>query len=114
VHDVVPLLVKTVDGGIFVVAFALLGEALEPKRFAGLFAAAPSVALASLTVVLATKTHHAGVDNAKGMLIGAVGFVGYALLARRLMDWIGTVKGVALAIVIWLAVAAAGWAVFLR
>ena len=113
-HEVVPLLIKTVDGGLFVVAFALLGEVLEPKRFAGLFAAAPSVALASLTVVLVTKTHHDGVDNAMGMLIGAVGFVAYALLARRLMDAIGTLKGVALAIVIWLAVALVGWAVLLR
>ncbi|MEA2502248.1 MAG: hypothetical protein QOD01_2359, partial [Actinomycetota bacterium] len=39
---------KAVNGGLFVVAFALVSEALKPKRFAGLFSAAPSVALANL------------------------------------------------------------------
>jgi uncharacterized membrane protein (GlpM family) len=108
------LVIKGLNGGLFVVAFALLGEALEPKRFAGLFAAAPSVALANLTVVLVTKTHRDGVDNVMGMTVGAIGFVGYALLARRLMDSLGTARGVTLAIAIWLAVAAAGFGLFLR
>jgi hypothetical protein len=34
-------------GGALVVAFALLSETLKPKRFAGLFSAAPAVALAA-------------------------------------------------------------------
>ena len=38
---------KVVIGGLAVVAFSLLGQAGHPKRFSGLFAAAPSVALAS-------------------------------------------------------------------
>jgi hypothetical protein len=33
-------------GGIAVSAFAALGDALRPKSFAGLFGAAPSIALA--------------------------------------------------------------------
>lgn len=33
--------VKTVDGGLFVVLFAVLGEMLPPKRFAGLLGASP-------------------------------------------------------------------------
>jgi uncharacterized membrane protein (GlpM family) len=112
--DVAILAVKGLNGGLFVVVFALLGEALEPKRFAGLFAAAPSVALANLTVVLVTKTHRDGIDNVMGMLVGAIGFVAYALLARRLMGSMGTAVGVTLAITIWLAVAAAGYGLFLR
>lgn len=32
-------------GGLFVSVFALVGDVLKPKSFAGLFGAAPSVAL---------------------------------------------------------------------
>jgi hypothetical protein len=35
-------------GGLVVSAFAILGDVLRPKSFAGLFGAAPSVALATL------------------------------------------------------------------
>ena len=41
-------LLRAVIGGVVVSAFALLGDVFQPKRFAGLFGAAPSVALASL------------------------------------------------------------------
>jgi hypothetical protein len=35
--------------------FAVVGEVASPKAFAGLFSAAPSVALASLAITTATK-----------------------------------------------------------
>jgi hypothetical protein len=39
-------------GGIAVSAFAALGDSLRPKSFAGLFGAAPSIALATLLITL--------------------------------------------------------------
>ena len=39
-------------GGLMVTAFAILGDVLRPKSFAGLFGAAPSVALATLSLAL--------------------------------------------------------------
>jgi hypothetical protein len=42
------LLVRFFLGGIVVSMFAALGDALRPRTFAGIFGAAPSVALASL------------------------------------------------------------------
>jgi hypothetical protein len=39
-------------GGVVVSAFAMLGHVLRPKSFAGLFAAAPSVALATLGIAV--------------------------------------------------------------
>jgi hypothetical protein len=39
--------VRFLVGGIVVSAFATLGDILSPKSFAGLFGAAPSVALAT-------------------------------------------------------------------
>ena len=40
-------------GGIIVSAFAAIGEICQPKTFAGIFSAAPSVALASLALAFA-------------------------------------------------------------
>ena len=39
-------------GGAVVSAFAMLGDLLRPKSFAGLFGAAPSVALATLGIAV--------------------------------------------------------------
>jgi hypothetical protein len=39
--------VRFLVGGILVSAFAMLGDILRPKSFAGLFGAAPSVALST-------------------------------------------------------------------
>ena len=42
------LFIRFLIGGAVVSSFALLGEVFRPKTFAGLFGAAPSIALASL------------------------------------------------------------------
>src|ERR1700716_2852851 len=65
---------KAANGGLFVVVFALVSEVLTPKRFAGLFSAAPSVALANLAVIVATKGYAEAIANTRGMVIGAVAF----------------------------------------
>ena len=75
---------KAANGGLFVVAFALVSEALKPKRFAGLFSAAPSVALANLAVVVATKGHAEAIANTRGMVIGAVAFTASAALGAAI------------------------------
>lgn len=43
-------LIRFVVGGAVVSAFALIADILRPKSFAGLFGAAPSVALVSLAL----------------------------------------------------------------
>jgi len=42
-------------GGAVVSAFALLGDLFKPKSFAGLFGAAPSVALATVALTLSLE-----------------------------------------------------------
>ncbi|HWD71986.1 MAG TPA: DUF3147 family protein [Actinomycetota bacterium] len=78
---------KAANGGLFVVVFALVSEVLKPKRFAGLFSAAPSVALANLAVIVAAKGHAEAIASARGMLLGAAAFTASAALgavvARR-------------------------------
>jgi hypothetical protein len=46
------MLVRAVLGGIVVSSFAVLGDVLKPKSFAGLFGAARSVALATLALTI--------------------------------------------------------------
>jgi hypothetical protein len=69
---VVPVLVKALCGGVLVLAFAALSEALTPKRFAGILAAAPSVAIAGLAVGSVAKGPHEQVAAAWSMVAGAV------------------------------------------
>jgi hypothetical protein len=45
--------IRFVVGGIAVSVFAVLGDVLRPKSFAGLFGAAPSIALATLGMAIA-------------------------------------------------------------
>jgi Protein of unknown function (DUF3147) len=47
-------LVRFIAGGAIVSAFAIIGDVLKPKSFAGLFGAAPSVALAALVMTTAS------------------------------------------------------------
>jgi len=84
-HDVLILVIKAMAAGLLVTAFSLLAEGLSPKRFAGLFGAAPAVALAGLIVVLLDKGSAYAHKNALGMLAGSAGMVLYAATAVRLL-----------------------------
>ena len=55
-------------GGVVVSLFALLEGVLKPKSFAGLLSAAPSVALAKITLTVAKKGR-AGVQQGRSFLI---------------------------------------------
>ena len=75
-------------GGVVVSGFSFLGGLLRPRTFAGLFAAAPSVALATLVLTVAKDGKEYASIEARSMLIGAIGFFLYAgfvswLLIRR-------------------------------
>ena len=72
------LIIRFVVGGAIVSAFALLGDLLHPKGFAGLFGAAPSVALATLTLTVASEGPVYAALEARSMIIGEVALVAYA------------------------------------
>jgi hypothetical protein len=72
------LALRFVVGGALVASFALLGDLFSPKSFAGLFAGAPSVALATLALTIGKQgSLYAGIE-ARSMVWGAVAFFGYA------------------------------------
>jgi uncharacterized membrane protein (GlpM family) len=104
-HDIVILLVKGLAGGSLVVVFALVCQGLSPKRFAGLFGAAPAIALAGLTIALLDKGGHAAHESAVGMLAGTAGMIAYAAAAIPLLRRLRAVGAAAAALGAWVLVA---------
>ena len=75
-------------GGVVVSFFSVLAEMVRPKSFAGLFSAAPSVALATIGITIARHGVNYAAIESRSMLLGAIGFFCYAsacswLLMRR-------------------------------
>ena len=66
------LIVRFLTGGTLVSAFALVGDILRPKRFAGLFGAAPSIALATLGLTIAAQGREYAAIEARSMIAGSV------------------------------------------
>src|SRR2546430_17580520 len=88
---VAEVLLKAAAGGLFVVAFAVLAQMLSPKRFAGVFSAAPSVALGSLLVTTAFTGARDVALSGRGMAVGAVAFTPYSpTAAPALRRWGGS------------------------
>lgn len=112
-HQIALLALRAVAGGTLVVVFSLIGEVVKPKAFAGLFAAAPSVAVASLGITAAAQGVQRAAVDSTGMVVGAVGMTTCCLVASMVIPRIGTLKGSAVAWAAWL-VAGLGlyWAVF--
>lgn len=79
------LLVRFVVGGMLVSLFAVLGDVLKPKGFAGLFAAAPAVALATLSLAILSDGSAYAALEARSMIAGALAFCIYAAFCVYLM-----------------------------
>ncbi len=83
------------------VVFALLSQSLRPKRFAGLFSAAPAVAIASLSVTLLDKSAHDAHQSAVGMIAGAAGMIAYATVCIPLLRRMSALPAGAMALGAW-------------
>ena len=99
--DVVLLVIRVLAGGALVVGFAMLGDALKPKMFAGLFSGAPSVATASLLVSGLAMGATKDVKYGTGMIAGAIGLVAYGFAAAIAVKHLGSVAGSIVAWVAW-------------
>src|SRR4051794_11685958 len=75
-------------GGIVVSMFAVIGDLLRPKTFAGLFGAAPSVALATLGLTFWSKGGATVVTEGRSMIVGAVALGIGALLTAPMLRWL--------------------------
>ncbi len=73
------LIYRFVLGGLIISVFAAIADVVRPKGFAGLFGAAPSVALATLALTLVSEGKLYASVEAKSMIVGAAAFLLYAL-----------------------------------
>ena len=72
-------IVRFLIGGIVVSLFATLGDVLRPKSFAGLFGAAPSIALATIGLTIAKNGPQYAATEARSMIFGAASFFLYTV-----------------------------------
>src|SRR5207249_5745118 len=77
--------IRFIVGGLFVSAFAAIGDVLKPKSFAGLFGAAPSVALATLSLTIASDGASYAATESRSMIAGALAFFVYASFVSWIM-----------------------------
>jgi hypothetical protein len=100
-------IVRFFVGGIIVSAFAISGDILRPKSFAGLFGAAPSVALATLAIAVYTHGAAYAVIQSRSMMIGAIALAIYSVVVCQLLirARMRAVPATLLSLLSWLAVA---------
>ena len=110
------LLLRFLIGGTLVSVFALIGDLLRPKSFAGLFGAAPSIALATLALTIATQGKEYAALEGRSMIAGAIAFFLYAsLVSNVLMRYKPPALAATLALIpVWFATAYGLWLVWLR
>ncbi|HEX6489006.1 MAG TPA: DUF3147 family protein [Candidatus Dormibacteraeota bacterium] len=106
------VVLKPLVAGCLVAVMSQLSTALRPKMFAGLFAAAPSVATASLLVTALSKPSSVQ-PSAAGMIAGAVGMIACCLVAMLLVPRVRSLLASGAGWVAWTLVAAgAYWSLY--
>jgi hypothetical protein len=99
--------VRFLIGGVVVSAFAMLADVLRPRSFAGLFGAAPSVALATLGLAV----YHHGANYAAlqslSMVAGAIALAVYSVIVCHLLvrARLRAASATILSLAVWLVVA---------
>lgn len=105
------MLLRFAIGGAVVSLFAMLGDVFRPKSFAGLFGAAPSIALATLGLTIARDGKAYAAIESRSMMLGAAAFCVYAaLVSWVMMRWRPSALKTTLALMpVWLAVSVGAW-----
>jgi hypothetical protein len=100
-------LVRFLVGGVMVSAFSMLGDILRPKSFAGLFGAAPSVALATLGIAVYEHGANYAAQQSWAMTAGAIALAVYSVVVCQLLirARLRAAPATLLSLVVWLIVA---------
>jgi len=77
--------IRFLAGGLMVSLFAMIGDVLRPKSFAGLFGAAPSVALVTLSLAFWKRGGGYVSTEGRSMILGAVAFAVFSFLVCQLL-----------------------------
>jgi len=105
------LLARFVIGGLVVSLFAMLGDVFRPKSFAGLFGAAPSIALSTIGMTIARNGKDYAAIEARSMMLGALAFFLYAaIVSWALMRYKGSTLKTTLAVMpLWFVMSVGVW-----
>ncbi|MGL9622369.1 DUF3147 family protein [Bradyrhizobium sp. U531] len=106
-------IVRFLVGGAVVSVFSMLGDLLRPKSFAGLFGAAPSVALATLGIAIYGHGASYAAVQTRSMMAGAVALAVYSVVVCQLLvrARMRALPATLLSIVVWLAMSFVLWSV---
>ena len=110
------ILVRFLIGGVAVSFFSVLGDIFKPKSFAGLFGAAPSVALATLGLAIVKEGSQYAATEANSMIAGSIAFFAYS----SVVSWIlmhhasSALRASVTWLLLWGAVAFGLWYVWIR
>ena len=105
-------LFRFLTGGIVVSIFAVLGDIFRPRNFAGLFGAAPTIAMGTLGLVFWKEGPEVISIEGRSMVIGAAALIAYSLLTSYLLlkrNW-SSLPAVLAASTVWFAVSFGLWA----
>jgi hypothetical protein len=109
----VDYLVRFCIGGVAVSAFAVLSDIFRPKSFAGLFGAAPSIALSTLAISLWQQGPDYMSVEGRSMILGAAALWFFCVVACRLMERnnVRALLATGAGLIVWAAIAFGGeWA----
>jgi Protein of unknown function (DUF3147) len=79
------ILIRFLIGGVSVSTFALLGDLFKPKSFAGLFGAAPSVALATLALAVGLDGRENAAEQSTSMMASSIALFCYTSCVSWIM-----------------------------
>lgn len=110
------ILIRFIIGGISVSTFAVLGDLFKPKSFAGLFGAAPSVALATLALSVVVEGRATAATQSTSMMLAAIALFCYASCVSWKMMGQGmrTIWATILFLPVWAVVSFGLWAILLK
>lgn len=100
---------RFIIGGLVVSLFAVVGDVLRPQSFAGLFGAAPSVALATLGLAFWKHGGDYVAIEGRSMILGSIALAAYSMIVCQLLmraDW-SALRATLTALAVWLVVAQA-------
>ncbi|OAF15935.1 DUF3147 family protein [Bradyrhizobium neotropicale] len=100
-------LLRFIAGGMIASAFAILGDMLRPKSFAGLLGAAPSVALVTLGIAVVQHGPSYAAAESWTMIYGAVALGCYSVVVCHLLmrSRLPALPATIAALAAWLAIA---------
>ena len=96
--------------------FSLAGGLFKPTSLAGLFGAAPSVALATLALTISHNGKTYASTECRSMMAGAAALCLYSIVATQFLSRfrMGALKATLSAMPVWFLAALGLWRIFLR